>query len=263
VTLCHEHDAIVLTCWGEKGTVLRGIHPGHVILHVTNVAVQTFAGKIRCNTTFGSIISVNPTGFEPRMFLPSSTSSAAPGSQLLSAPNVPVSASSASAQLTNLRGIQEHLAPLCLSEKSVFGAVVVCLEDINLNHPYIIQCPNCKKSVSPFTSSMADDFFQDDLSAIGTCAECGVSTTLLLKVPCSFIDSTGNLAATLWGEVGASFVGYTADQLASFDQMKRYEIRRSLVWKRFYVEFSLYSKDPASPLCLSVKSISHMPTTLL
>jgi hypothetical protein len=37
----------------------------------------------------------------------------------------------------------------------------------------------------------------------------------------------------------------------------------SLVWKRFFVEFSLYSRDPASPLSFSVKSISHMPTTLL
>ncbi|KAH7815241.1 uncharacterized protein MONOS_4467 [Monocercomonoides exilis] len=285
VTLQEKGMQIVLSCWGEKGTVMRGLHAGESIVHVTNVGVSVFAGKVRCNTSMNSIITLNPSGFSKEMFmgneqmkgqdsiaarsLPFSSQSSSYAS---SSSSYPSKSSAASAQLTTIQGIQEYLAPLVghsatPTSGSQQGAVMVCLEDIDLTRPFFLRCASCKKtihhsSISATLSSSDSLTSLPDLSSLPPCSSCGASPSLALKVTCCFVDHTGSLSTTLFSEVAATLIGYTADQLSSFDTDKREEIRSELLWRRFYVEFSLYAKDGFAPLQLSVKSATKMNATL-
>ena len=287
----HDHS-VAVSCWGDKCTVIKSLisnkNTDHSpsILHITDLSVQLFAGKIRCNTTFNSVLTTNPTGFTLEMLLGSRGSSNSPsmtqsssfvdrtpqtfhsGAMPVPTMKTHLSESSlndpplSSSQLTTLSGIQEHLAPLYAS-RPVAGAVIALLKDIDLDSPFYVRCPKCKRALSQQSlppPSQSSDI--SDLPEFGMCPTCGTEGELQFKVRAVLIDATATLSVNLFGETAATFIGYTPAQLFLFDSDKRYEIRRKLFWKRLYVDFTLYQKESQRNLTVSVKSLSAAPTTM-
>ena len=265
ITLLQRDRSVIVSCWGEKCSVLKGIskesNSQSTIIHITDLTVTIFAGKIRCNTTFNSILTVNPVGFTLEMLLPENVQKIQqvriqPSSFTTDGP--PDIPSATSVQLTTLSGIQDHLAPL-VTNHPVGGAVIALLKDIDLDRPFYIRCPKCKKALPAIDFDLHPE--QSIFPDIGQCPCCKVDAELQYKIKTVFIDGTASLTVNLFGDVSATLLGYTANQLFLFDSTQRYEVRRKLFWKRFYIEFVLYSRDSRS-LTVSVKSLSVAPTTL-
>ncbi|KAA6384398.1 MAG: hypothetical protein EZS28_020073, partial [Streblomastix strix] len=151
--------------------------------------------------------------------------------------------------------------------KDVVSISNVSVQDIDLSSPFSHTCPKCHKFVSSSNRQGKRD--QDGEFAGVDCSECGVEAQLSLRIPTQFIDQTGSISLFISGDTASSLVGYTAGQMAAFDKDKRDEIRCSLVWQRYCVEFNAVppkaGPDRAQQDCsvrVFAKSLSKMPTTL-
>jgi hypothetical protein len=54
------------------------------------------------------------------------------------------------------------------------------------------------------------------------CSDCLQPAQWRLRLNAVFLYSTASISTTLWGEIASSFIGYSKEQVASFDLDRRF-----------------------------------------
>lgn len=244
----NNNNNILVTFWGSQATELLTTVPveGQTVMLLENVAISTYNGRLQATSTADTLLSVDP----PIPAAAALLEAAAQGAlrvhvrpdDIVDTYTVAMIARTLES-MGKSRGGMADTSNSAGERPSVYGRLVGAVSYVGLGArpPTFLACPVCRRRV-------ADTH----------CAGCGKAVfpvaTLALRI--RVMDSTGEVALTLFGAAAEQFLGVSADDIAGKEPTleARWAMQARALWVRHSVAFRISAAGTISVLqCVPYK----------